>query len=367
MLSIEDALALSFLSRNDRVAAQDYLRSHPGSGMTQALPVDLTGVTADALAGQLRQQARRVLDAGWPPGIAAVPWQSGAYPPLLASIPDAPFVLWVRGRLDSAKPSVAIVGSRAATPYGLEAASRLAGDLAAAGVVIVSGLARGIDSAAHQAALAAGGETVAVLGSGPDVIYPAEHARLATQVAAAGALVSELRPGTPPLSRHFPARNRIISGLAAAVVVVEAAERSGSLITAGCALEQGRAVMAVPGSVLSGRYRGCHGLIRDGAAMVESAEDVLAELQTSFLPIWSGDGAGRAANPGPSAGGTAALQAVDPILDIMLPGESYDVASLGLETGLSPPRLLARLLELELCGRVKRLDGGWFVRAGRTC
>src|SRR5436190_1073263 len=155
---------------------------------------------------------------------------------------------------------------------------RLARDLAACGLVVVSGLARGVDSAAHRGALADAGVTVAVLGSGVDVMYPPEHGSLAKEIDKAGAVVSELVPGTPPQSWFFPLRNRIISGLSRAVVVIEAGEKSGSLITARCALEQGRDVLAVPGNVLSGRNRGAHGLLRDGAKIVESADDILEEL-----------------------------------------------------------------------------------------
>jgi DNA processing protein len=186
-----------------------------------------------------------------------------------------------------------------------------------------------------------------------DVVYPPEHAGLCKAITAEGLAVSEWPPGTAPQPFHFPARNRIISGLSLAVVVVEAAERSGSLITAGCALEQGRAVLAVPGNILSGRHRGCHALIRDGAAVVESAEDVLAELRSSSL------------RPTPRAG--SAPPPADRLLACMQPGESYDVESLGCETGLPAPELLSKLLGLELQGVVRRIDGGRFVRAGRTC
>jgi DNA processing protein len=185
------------------------------------------------------------------------------------------------------------------------------------------------------------------------VVYPPEHQALAGAIASSGVLVSELPPGSPPRAFHFPARNRIISGLSLSVVVVEAAEKSGSLITAGCALDQGRAVLAVPGNILSGRHRGCHALIRDGAAVVESAEDVLAELRTSSLRSVVEVAIGAS----PS----------DPLLTSMLPGESYDIESLRRETGLTAAQLLSRLLELELRGAVRRLDGGRFIRAGRTC
>ncbi len=214
-------------------------------------------------------------------------------------------------------------------------------------------MARGVDSASHRAALAAGGQTAAVLGSGVDVIYPPEHDRLAGEIMGRGAVLSEFPPGSPPLAFHFPARNRIISGLSLATVVVEAAERSGSLITAAFALEQGRTVMAVPGSILSGRHRGCHALIRDGAAVAESAEDVLAELRASALR--------------PLVEATAGPAPTDPILAVLAPGESYDTDALAAMTGRQPAQLLARLLELELGGAIRRLDGGRFIRSGRTC
>src|SRR6058998_678326 len=200
------------------------------------------------------------------------------YPVLLGAIP-APPALFARGALsDDDALALAIVGSRRPTPYGLAVAERLAADLAARGVTVVSGLARGIDSAAHRGALRAGGRTIAVLGSGVDVIYPPENRRLAAQIEGSGSVVSQFAPGTPPLAHHFPLRNRVIAGLSLGVVVVEAAERSGALITARLAAEFGREVMAVPGPVTSPASRGAHALIRDGAALVERGEDVIAEL-----------------------------------------------------------------------------------------
>ena len=202
------------------------------------------------------------------------------YPTALAAIHDPPPTIWVRGRLDAFRaPMVAIVGSRRASPYGLEVARRLGADLARRQVTVVSGMARGVDSAAHRGALEGGGVTVAVFGCGVDVIYPPEHGALAARIADRGALVSEFPPGMAPLKSNFPQRNRIISGLSLAVVVVEAAEGSGSLITAEFALEQGRAVLAVPGNVLGGRNYGAHALLRDGAKLVECADDILEEIQ----------------------------------------------------------------------------------------
>jgi DNA processing protein len=282
-------------------------------------------------------------------GITPVTWRDPAYPPALAAIADPPALIWVRGSIPAlvAAAAVAIVGSRAATPYALEVAGQLAGDLARRGVTIVSGLARGVDSAAHRGALNADGATVAVLGSGVDVMYPPEHATLAGAIERRGAVISELAPGTPPNPAFFPQRNRIISGLSRAVVVIEANEKSGSLITARCALDQGRDVLAVPGNVLSGRNRGAHALLRDGAAIVESADDILEEL--GLLPH-------GAAEPG------TARRPEDPILACLPIGEPCDLDTIAERSGLQPPKLLPRLFDLELQGRVRRAGGGRFVR-----
>ncbi len=201
------------------------------------------------------------------------------YPSRLAEIPEAPATLHVRGSLvDADALAVAIVGSRRATPYGLEVAEMLAADLAARGVTIVSGLARGIDSAAHRGALRVGGRTLAVLGSGVDVIYPPENRRLAGEIAARGALLSQFAPGTPPLPQNFPTRNQVIAAMSLAVVVVEAAEKSGSLITARLAAELGREVLAVPGRITAAESRGANRLIQDGAHVAMGWDDVVAVL-----------------------------------------------------------------------------------------
>ena len=286
-------------------------------------------------------------------GIAPLPWFDAAYPVLLNCIPDPPPVLWVRG--DPAvlsRATVAVVGSRAATDYARQIGVRLGGELGSRRIVVASGLARGVDSAAHQGCLAAGGSTVAVLGSGVDRIYPAEHEELAARICSSGAVVSELGPGAAPLPEHFPLRNRIISGLSLGVVVVEASDKSGSLITARYALEQGRDVMAVPGSVLSGRNRGSHSLLKDGAAIVESADDVLHELGWQQAA-----GQGR---KGPGAPET------DPLLCRMEPGELYRLDELIALTGAPGSRLLPRLMELELQGRVHATASGAFGLASRT-
>lgn len=212
-------------------------------------------------------------------GIRIVTERDSAYPALLREIHDPPGVLFVRGELAPQDGlAVAIVGTRHATQYGLRQAERLAGGLARAGLTIVSGLARGIDAAAHRAALAAGGRTIAVLGCGVLEVYPPEHVELANEVARQGALVSESPPRMQPMSGLFPQRNRVITGMSLGVVVVEAAERSGALVSARHAMEQGREVFAVPGPVDSRMSRGCHGLLRDGARLVESVDDVLEEF-----------------------------------------------------------------------------------------
>ena len=280
-------------------------RGTPARGRDPARPcsrnswrVARAGSRTFATVGDRAAAAIRRATAG---GITALTWSDPAYPAALAAIADPPFVLWTRGVAAALeRPAVAMVGSRAASPYGLAVAERLAADLAARGIVVVSGLARGVDSAAHRGALAGGGSTIAVLGSGADVIYPPEHASLARDIAATGLVISELVPGTPPLKPFFPLRNRIISGLSRAVVVIEAGEKSGSLITARSALDQGRDVLAVPGNVLSGRNRGAHALLRDGAKIVEDADDILEELGMTgkgAVSLFGGPGSQKDSRP----------------------------------------------------------------------
>jgi DNA processing protein len=247
---------------------------------------------------------------------------------------------------------------------GADAARTQVGSDPVCGVTVVSGLARGVDSAAHRGALDTG-RTIAVLGSGVDRIYPAEHVKLAADIARDGPIVSEYPPRTPPLPFQFPMRNRIISGLSRAVVVIEANEKSGSLITAAFALEQGRDVMAVPGNVLSGRNRGAHALIRDGAKIVECADDIVEELG------WTG-GAGVEVGRGITAtnvpsNAVSASTSGDPLLKLMREDETYDLDALAAASGFTAVRLLPRLLELELRGLVHRVSGGRFRRQIRTC
>jgi DNA processing protein len=248
---------------------------------------------------------------------------------------------------------VAIVGSRRASHGSLEIARRLAGDLASIGLTVVSGLARGCDAAAHRGALEAGGCTVAVLGSGIDVMYPPEHDSLAADITTRGAVLSECAPGAPPLPFQFRQRNRLISGLALGVVVIEANERSGSLITAGCALAQGREVMVVPGTVHARRNRGGHLLIRDGAALVENAEDVLGVLVASLPPM-----------PARSARGSEDDEPTgDEVLDALDCEDPQEFDALARRLALPAPVLLTRLADLELAGRIGRVAGGRFLRS----
>jgi DNA processing protein len=336
----------------DHAVALSFLEDLPRPGLTDRLLSDDPELVERA-ASRL-DDARRIRQEVAAAGMLAVAWNAPEFPAALLTLGDAPPALWYRGSLDCLlAPAVAIVGSRAATAVALEAASRMAAGLAALGITVVSGLARGVDSAAHRGALTTG-RTVAVLGSGIDRIYPAEHRPLAREIAVNGAVISEYPPGAPPLPFHFPMRNRLISGLSRAVVVIEAAEDSGSLITAACALEQGRDVMAVPGNVLSGRNRGGHALIRDGAAIVECAEDVAAALGVSTSPV-SGESTART--------GGESTSSTDPVLRRMAAGELYDIDALAGVSGLDAPRLIARLVDLELKGLVRRAGGGRFVRS----
>jgi DNA processing protein len=361
MPDLVDVVALSLLPTWCWLTAGDLLRAGQSSAeVLRQLCGHHWRDRPDYIA-ELRAQATTAVRRGVERGLTPVAWDEAAYPIALTTIPDPPPVLWTRGDAGNAialnAPAVAIVGSRAASPYALSVAEQLAHDLARVGLVVVSGLARGVDSAAHRGTLAAGGATVAVLGSGADVIYPPEHEALAREIAKDGIVISELVPGTPPLPRCFPLRNRIISGLSRAVVVIEAGERSGSLITARAALEQGRDVLAVPGNVLSGRNRGNHALLRDGAKIVESADDILEELgmlvRAPRGPV--GDGLPFPAPP------------PDPVLASLTPGEPSDLDTIAERSGLTPAKLLPRLFELELRGSIARVGGGRFVRIDRTC
>lgn len=279
------------------------------------------------------------------------------YPSVLREIPDPPGVLFVRGSLlphDSL--AIGIVGTRHATPYGLRQAERLAGSLARAGLTVISGLARGVDGAAHRGALAASGRTLAVLGSGVLCIYPPEHAALAGEVMQCGALLSESPPRAAPQGGMFPQRNRIISGLSLGVIVVEAGDRSGALITARHAMEQGREVFAVPGRVDDRTSRGCHRLLRDGAKLVESADDVLEELGPLFAPTHRDDGQ-VVHHPA-----ELLLNDMEQKVLAAIRTESTLIDEIVMESGLPVAQVLSTLSVLEMRRLVRRLSGSTVVR-----
>jgi DNA processing protein len=255
-----------------------------------------------------------------------------------------------------ARPSLAIVGSRQATAQGKDNARAFAQALGEQGYVVVSGLAQGIDAAAHEGALAGPAGTIAVVGTGLDRSYPPRHADLAARIAAHGAVISEYAPGTPPLPEHFPQRNRIIAGLTQGTLVVEAALRSGSLITARLASEAGREVFAVPGSIHAPQAKGCHALLKQGAKLVESAEDILEELLGLATPRQ----ASLEALPTAAASDTDD-DAAAPLLDALGP-DPVTLDALQARTGWPTPELLAKLLDFELAGQVARLPGGLYQR-----
>jgi DNA processing protein len=313
------------------------------------------------------------------PGNALVTLADPAYPPRLLTMPDPPPLLYAKGRLDLMHArSVAVVGSRSATPQALEDARRFARTLAAAGLAVVSGLALGVDGAAHEGALGERGGTVAVIGTGADLVYPAVHRPLALQIAAQGAIVTEWPLGTPARSANFPQRNRVISALVEGVIVVEAAMRSGSLITARLANEMGRDVFALPGSIHAPLSRGCHRLIKEGAQLVETPEEVLEALQMAqpaaparravsstrrrstqdeqTLPLELGSRPATVAPP------------LEPQADALLAALGHAPATLEIlaqRTDMPEAVLQATLLRLELAGHVSALPGGRFMRASR--
>ena len=273
------------------------------------------------------------------------------YPPLLAATP-APPTLWVSGTLlPTDSLAVAIVGARRATSYGVDVAERLAGELAMRGVTIVSGLARGIDTAAHRGALAAGGRTIAVFGTGIDRRYPPENRALADEIAAHGALVSQFEPGTPPLTWNFPTRNRTIAGLSLGVVVVEAAERSGALSTASAAGDFGREVFAVPGRITNEMARGSHGLLRDGATLVRSWADIVQEFPSPWRD------AVHDVDTVPSAARLAPTPDEAAVLATLASDEPQHIEDVIMRCEMVPSRVAATLMTLELSGRARQLEG----------
>ncbi|MES2414269.1 MAG: DNA-processing protein DprA [Pseudomonadota bacterium] len=283
-----------------------------------------------------------------------------AYPASLLNIADPPLMLYMMGSMAASgvpQACVAIVGSRNPTPQGEINAREFAKSFGASGLCVVSGLAMGVDGAAHDGALLGGGTTIAVVGTGLDRVYPKKHLELAHRIAAQGMIISEFPLGTPPLSPNFPKRNRIISGLSQGVLVVEAALKSGSLITARMATEQGKEVLAIPGSIHSPQSRGCHWLIKQGAKLVENAEDVLEELKLPATRTSTTEDEEDEPND--------TLHASRDFISAL----GFDVVSLDAlqaRTGLPTPELQAKLLELELDGHLTRLPGGLFQRISRS-
>ena len=329
--------------------------------LQKCVPEKLALTLCAAPAEDIRQQIALTLSWASQPGNQVLTFADDSYPRSLFSIADPPPVLYVKGRTELlARPSIAIVGSRNATIQGQQNAERFAQALSHAGLTVVSGLALGIDAAAHQGALVASlsasqGSTIAVTGTGLDLVYPARHRELAHRIAAEGCLVSEYPLSTPAISANFPRRNRLISGLSQGVLVVEAAAQSGSLITARSALEQGREVFAIPGSIHSPLAKGCHQLIRQGAKLVESAQDILEELRWQGSPT--------ATEQTPPVRSSSASPAQTRLLEC-IGHDPVSADALAERSGLSMAQLQAGLLELEMQGHLEMLAGGLYRRLG---
>ncbi|MEN8807607.1 MAG: DNA-processing protein DprA [Desulfobacterales bacterium] len=290
-------------------------------------------------------------------GVRIVTMTDPDYPALLLQIPDPPPFLYVRGKLESQCKAVAVVGSRIATRYGLSMAARLSAELAACGVTVVSGMARGIDTAAHEGALQSGGRTVAVLGSGLEKVYPAENRKLFQTIVRNGAVLSEFPMLTKPEPHNFPIRNRIISGMSYGTVIVEASKKSGSLITARLAAEQNREVFAVPGSVQSFKSIGTHTLIKQGAKLVENAQDVLEEIAGQLF-----EGIRPDDRHPPTKKEPPALTTEEAIVCGALEPYPVHIDDLGRKLSMAPGKLASILLQLELNGIVEQSPGNFFTR-----
>ncbi len=361
-LSDRERLDWLLLARSENVGPITFRRlldryGSAAAALTALPDLARRGGRTAALRIATKAQAEKELDACRRIGARLVGLMEPAYPARLRAVDDAPPLLCVRGHpalLE--RPTVAVVGARNASLAGRKMATTIAAGLGAAGIVVVSGLARGIDTAAHEAALATG--TVAVQAGGVDMIYPPENDDLYHRIVEAGAVVAELPPGTEPQARHFPRRNRIVSGLSAGIVVVEAAARSGSLITARFALEQGRDVFAVPGSPLDPRCTGTNGLLRQGAVLTESADDVIQHLQGALArPMSEPDRGGRDPVAPHDPPDEVALAAARRIVREALSPTPVSVDELVRECQLSVALVATVLLEMELAGRLHRYPG----------
>ena len=341
----------------DAAALTALLREVPDPAALLRAPRALRKLATDATIARLTAPVEPAADErlrAWLAGPAheVVAWDDPDYPQSLLRLSDPPVALFFVGRRELLNRSaLAIVGSRNATPTGKDNARAFAQALCEAGLTIVSGLALGIDGAAHEGALDGPGDTIAVIGTGPDRVYPARHRALAHAIAARGAIISEYAPGVPPRKENFPRRNRLISGLSLGVLVVEATLSSGSLITARVAGDQGREVFAIPGSIHSPFSRGCHKLIREGAKLVETAQDVLDELR------WEGAGPTvRRSRSAPAVEGEAAAVLA------ALGHDPADADTLVARTNLAAASVAAALVTLEIAGRVAPLAGGRWQR-----
>lgn len=355
------------------------LRSVPGVGSvtfrrllerfgSPAQVMSASAVELMSVKGVTQQSANAIVNRSWESfalqeaerlarsAAHLVTFTSREYPKSLFEIPDPPPFIYVRGNIPVKAVAVAIVGSRRATAYGVQATDRLSAELAQRGVVVVSGMARGVDTAAHKGALKGGGKTIAVLGCGVDRVYPPENRKLFDETAANGCLISEFPLGTMPLAENFPRRNRIISGIARGVLVIEAAENSGSLITAQYALEQGRDVFAVPGNITFASCKGTNRLIKQGAKLVDCVEDILEELPASLL---------AAATPGgESAPGSFALAPREAAIFELLARAPLHIDDIISQSELTAGEVSSMLLHLELKGAVTALPGAhYMVRA----
>ncbi|HVO84294.1 MAG TPA: DNA-processing protein DprA [Syntrophobacteria bacterium] len=329
--------------------------------MLEEIP-GLKGTSIEAIKSRavVEDSARRELGRVRQLNLRLLRWGTTEYPPLLSNIPDPPALLYVKGQIaEGDQRAVAVVGSRHPSGYGLTVCKKLCVELAWQGWTVVSGMARGIDSAAHVGALEGGGRTLAVLGTGLDVVYPTENRKLYERIAGSGAVISELPLGTPPDPGNFPVRNRLISGLALGVVVVEATAKSGSLITAGMALEQGRQVFAVPGPLDREGVAGPHRLIKEGAKLVERAADITEELTPMVSPSIVGGSAPAGRDEGAPAVPLAERERK--IWDL-LGVEPLHIDPIARQVGLSVAQAAEVLLRLELMGLVKQLPGTLFVR-----
>jgi DNA processing protein len=340
------------------------------ASLTELEATGIQAVSAQSLAtGKSAELAREEVARATAAGVAMISTDDPFYPPRLMEIYDPPLILYVRGNTEVlTRPGLAIVGTRHPTPYGSGMAERLASDLAAQGLVIISGMARGVDTAAHRGAISAKGKTLAVFGTGVDVIYPKENSRLAEQILAlGGAIISEFPLGTFAAPQNFPIRNRILSGMSVGVLVVEAAEYSGTRITARCALEQNRDVFAVPGNVTNKNSWGPNTLIKQGAKLVATWEDVWEDLppdvKLTLSPLFSPE------SPGAKSASLFPDEGLPPhekrILALLKADESAHIDEIveKLETEMSSSEIFAALFELELSGKVRQMPGKNFVKS----